>query len=224
MQFNCAANIRGEIPSVGQDAAAFAVSETEDALLDFGEGRLGVFGNFENLAEFFGKEQGVDENADVVEQAGEIKLFLGLDAEAVGEMLADERGAQSVAPESDGSHAVLGAGEEFRETDGVDQIANVANAESENGIADGCDIDIALEEGGIGHAQALTGERFIVRDELNDFFDIDVGRVLREALTERAQHRRHGGKIAQLADFFVQKLTGSRVHCASPTGSPGTGL
>jgi hypothetical protein len=212
MELDDVADFGGELPDVAEDAAAIAVSEAEGLLLDLAERSFGGSGGMEGMSKLGGEKQRVDEDADIVEEAGEIEAVGIFIAERLREALAEQSGAEGVTPERVGSHTLFGASEELGEAAGVNQVAYAHEAEGDDGVADGFDLRAAAEQGGIGDAQALRGEGFIVGNKLDDMAHVDVGNPFAETFAQRTEDGRHGGEILEFVDAANEDLIGGGVH------------
>src|SRR5208283_2858179 len=131
-------------------------------------------GFLEDVSKILGEEDGVDQDADVMEQTAKVRLLVVGSAQHLREILRDQRGAQAVTPKDLLPHAAAQIGEHQGETAGESEIANAPKAQGEDRFADGGNIATLPEQRRIGGAQALRGEGFVIRDGLGDAIDIDL--------------------------------------------------
>ena len=201
-----------EPPKFRQNAAAFRVRESQDALFHFIDGGFSPGRFLEDFTKILGEEDGVDEKADVMEQAAKVRLFVVGGAEHLREVLRDQRGAQAVTPKHLLSHAAAQIGKHQWKAAGESQIANAPNAQGEHRFADGRYFATMPEQRRIGHAQTLRGEGFVIRDGLGDAIDVDFAAASAQGFAKGGQDRGHGGQIVHPLHALRQDIVGDLIH------------
>src|SRR5208337_4666851 len=178
-------------PKLRQNAAAFRVSESQYAPFHFIDGASSPGGFLMDVTELFGEENGVDEDPDVMEQTAKVRMFVVGSTEHLSEILRNHCGAQAVTPKDLSSHAAAQIGKHQGKTAGESEIADAPKTQSEDRLANGGNIATLPEQRRIGHAQALRGERFVIRDGLGDAIDVDFAGASAQSFAKCGQDSGH---------------------------------
>ena len=222
--FDDVANVLRQSPGLGEDDAALAVGEAERVFLLFVERAAGFDGFGEDFAVLVGERERIDDDAEIVEQAGEIGFVGIVVADAFGEFAADERAAERVAPEDTGIEDPFVARNHLAEAVAEENVFNALDAQGDDRCLNGFGRFGAGVERRIGDAQELGRDGFFVGDELDDFFDRHLVGGLVEEFEEWLEHGWGGGQRAQRFDTSLHFALGYDGHGLGFPSEPGRPL
>ena len=190
------------MPLGGEQVSGDLMRNAELFQFDIAQGPLGFGGDFEDLGEFARHEQHVDEDSEVVDEAGEIGA-LGLRiVEFAGEIAGNKSAGQGVLPEGSGIPLAVPGGRDLHEAAGSDDVTQAVDAEREGGGAQGADSLAQSEQRRVGHVEDLGTQSAIVGNQLDGLLQIDVVGVAIELIENREQD---GGKRWQLVESLTRR-------------------
>ena len=178
--------------------------EAERVFFLFVERAAGFDGFGDDFAVLLGECERIDDDAEIVEQAGEIGFVGIVVADALGKFAADKSATEGVAPENAGIDDPFVVRNHLAEAVAEENVFDALDAERDDGGLNGFGGFGAAVEGRVGDAQELRGDGFFVGDELDDLVDLHfVGRLVEE-VEERLEHGGRGRERAQaLRPFFA---------------------
>lgn len=150
--------------------AEFAVVHAEDFDFDIAEVGGGGGDAGADVGEFVGELGGHDDTADVVEEAGDVFEFVLGGLEGAGDLAGHDGGGDAMLPEATPGEGVM-AGDFLEILDdggGHGQLADLADAEVEDGFLDTGDGGREAVVDGVDEAEHAGGHAGVASDDLGD--------------------------------------------------------
>jgi hypothetical protein len=167
--------------------------ESKDAQLDRFDVGFVADSLLEDFAVILWEKDGIYEDTDVMQKAGEIGLLLRFRRDFCSNMLCQHCGAQGVAPKHFLGNRAAKLGEHQRQAAGESRVADAPEPKRHDSFANGGDFAALTKESGIGKPRALGGQRFVVRNVVDYQREIDIAGALAERFAKRGQNSGHGG-------------------------------